>query len=538
MFHQSKIKRELQTLLHALCDDRLSDEQAGRLAEILQGNAEAKQRYLEILHLDTSLRYWAGIEGHLQARSLDHYPQPRSIAVAPARPAQGIARRIGLVAAIACCIAAGWFIGIQGSKPEFGINVEAVESMLENADGRVGFAGRIVKFTPESRWLPTNLAVMRGTYLRPGQVLELERGVAEVQLAAGASAILEGPAKFEVKSDAEGFLHYGKVTFAAFRDSDAVQVTLSTPSTRIHTKTGEIGTTVDERGVTDVQVLSGSLLAGLVTEDGSVIHRCSLSQGSATRFNRFTELVSKIRFNRDDFVVSVPESYIAYRNYQGSVGNQVFEGSLGMDFVVIDPIQVTKLGVFDSNADGLKRSLRAELWVRDEAGSAYRFDDDSGVERIAEMTFTPDDPGILIESNRFKRLPSPIVLAPGAYTIVASGYGLEEPNGNEGDRRFDRETGQIIVVQKREAGWQDPGVPIHALKGLDDGDVAIMFVGSARWDDLVGQFPRVVDSGAVNRFQAGSFEFERLDQHSQELRRQDGESQRRSTEPGNSDRSI
>ncbi len=529
--------RELQTLLHALCDDRLSDEQAGRLAEIVQGNAEAKQRYLEVLHLDTSLRYWAGIEGQLQARSLDHDLQPSSIAFFPERPTKRIVRRIGLVAALASCIAVGWFVGIQGSKPEFGIGAEAVESMPEKADARIGFAGRIVKFTPESRWLPTNLAVMRGTYLRPGQVLELERGVAEVQLTAGASAILEGPVKFEVRSDSEGYLHYGKVTFTAFGDSDAQQVTLATPSTRIHTKSGEVGATVDERGVTDVQVLSGSSLASLVTEDGSVIHRCSLSEGSGTRFNRFTELVSKVRFNREDFVLSVPESYIAYRNYVGSIGNQAFEGSLGMDFVVIDPIQVTKLGVFDSNADGLKRTLRAELWVRDEAGSAYRFDDDSGVERIAEMTFTPDDPGMLIESNRFKRLPSPIVLAPGAYTIVASGYGLEEPNGNEGNRVYDRTTGQVIVVQKREAGWQDPGVPIHALKGLDDGDVTIMFVGSARWDDLVGPFPRVVDSGAVNRFQAGSFEFGRLDQHSPglpRLRMQDSESQRRSTEPRDS----
>jgi hypothetical protein len=167
--------------------------------------------------------------------------------------------------------------------------------------------------------------------------------------------------------------------------------------------------------------------------------------------------------------------------------------------------------VFDSEANGLKRTIRAELWLRDEAGSAYRFDDDFGIERIVEMTFTPDEPGVLVESNRFRPLPTPIVLSPGAYTIVASGYGHEEPNGNEGNMVYDRESDQVVVVPTWKEGWKDVGLPIHALKGLDDGGAAILFVGSARWDEVVGQFPRVVDSGAVNRFQAGSFEFQRLD---------------------------
>ena len=187
-------------------------------------------------------------------------------------------------------------------------------------------------------------------------------------------------------------------------------------------------------------------------------------------------------------MLSVQESYIAYQNFLGSIGNQAFEGSLGMDLVVKDRIRITKLGVFDSEADGLRRTIRAELWLRDEAGSAYRFDDDAGIERIADMTFTPDDPGVLIESNRFKALPAPIVLNPGAYTIVASGYGHDEPNGNEGNPVYDRRSDRVVVVPAWKDGWKDVRLPIHALKSLDDGGAAILFVGSARWDEVVGQF--------------------------------------------------
>jgi hypothetical protein len=507
MFQSKSTDREFKSLLQALCDDQLGHEQAQRLEAILESNHDAQQHYNEVVALDTSLRYWSGVEGRLQPRTSDRSPFARDSSYTGRF--QRYFRPVAICAAAAICLALGALI-VQSTlddHAQFGDSPR--ELSVSPLTGEMAVAGRVAKFTPDSQWKSTNLAIMRGTYVRPGQILELKRGVAEIQFAGGAVAVLEGPARFQVQSDSEAFLQFGKLAIRV--PPDCTAITLFTPSSRMGLTSGEVGTTVDEQGVTEVQVFSGSLSAGLVTDNGSVIHQCSLSAGSGRRFDTSTELVSKIGFTRYGFIRSVQESYIAYQNFLGSIGNQAFEGSLGMDFVVKDPVEVTKLGVFDSEADGLKRTIRAELWLRDEAGSAYRFDDDSGIERIVEMTFTPDDPGVLVESNRFKPLLMPIILSPGAYTIVASGYGHEEPNGNEGNMVYDRESDQVIVVPAWKEGWKDVGLPIHALKGLDDGGAAILFVGSARWDEVVGQFPRVVDSGAVNRFQAGSFEFHRID---------------------------
>lgn len=502
--------QEMLALIHAACDERMTEHNSRQLAERLETDPAARQLYVEMLSLDTSLRYWAGVEGRLQARSLDPESGRVDRVETHEKKSNAWRRGISLAAALAGCLFLGWLAGINSSHlPAFDIFAGA--SGQANADDpRMAIAARVARFTPETQWVSSNQAILQGTYVRPGQSLELKRGIAEVQFGSGMTAILEGPAKFQLASPSEVNLQFGKVTLAANRGSAGI--VLATPSSKLEMNAGEIGATVDEDGVTDVQVFSGSLNAALLTTEGSVVERCNLTKGSGRRFSPTTELVSKIGFTRYGYVFRVPESYIAYQNYLGSVGNQIFEGSLGMDFVVKDPIEITKLGVFDSEADGLKRPLRAEIWVRDEASTAYRFDDDSGIKRIAAMDFTPKDPGLLIDSNRFKPLKKPVYLAPGAYTIVTSGYGAGEPNGNEGNPVYDREADQVRVLPAWESGWKDLGLPIHALKGLNDGQAAILFVGSARWDEVIGQFPRVVDSGAVNRFQAGSFEFERSDQ--------------------------
>ncbi len=162
---------------------------------------------------------------------------------------------------------------------------------------------------------------------------------------------------------------------------------------------------------------------------------------------------------------------IAYSNDAGNAGTQEYGGSLGLDFVVHDPISVTQLGVFDSSSDGLMRNLTAQMWTRNGNSGSL----------LEELDFTPADPGTLVDGDRFKPLDTPLVLQPGDYTIVAYGYGVGEPNGN----------------------W---GGPSYSNKHTDDGGGVIEFVGGARWGNA-GQFPVSIDGGPANRYSAGTFEF-------------------------------
>ncbi|MEX2186066.1 MAG: lamin tail domain-containing protein [Pirellulales bacterium] len=164
---------------------------------------------------------------------------------------------------------------------------------------------------------------------------------------------------------------------------------------------------------------------------------------------------------------------LAYHNLPGAVGTQDYGGSLGHDFTVHEQITVSRLGVFDSGADGLATTLTAQLYSRSGNSGAL----------LGQMTFTPGDPGELVGSDRLKDLPTAIVLPPGEYTMVAYGYNAAEQNGNGGG-----------------------GGPFDSHKQTNDGGDAIGFVGSARYG-AAGAFPTNVDSGPANRYSAGVFEY-------------------------------
>ena len=167
-------------------------------------------------------------------------------------------------------------------------------------------------------------------------------------------------------------------------------------------------------------------------------------------------------------------SYVAYQVPAGVVGSQDYGGGLGMDFDVVSPVVVMRLGAFDSGADGINSSstLTAQL---------YRRSGNSGTV-IATLTFSATDPGTLIEGSRFKMLASPVLLSPGSYTMVGYGHNANNRNGNIG-------TGNAKV-------WT-----------TDDGGGLIAFVGSSRYGGSPGVFPPTPDGGPADRYAAGTFEY-------------------------------
>jgi len=164
---------------------------------------------------------------------------------------------------------------------------------------------------------------------------------------------------------------------------------------------------------------------------------------------------------------------VAYVNPSAQEGNQAFSGSLGMDFDVARPIQITKLGLFDEYSDGLFLTLHAAVWDR------------QNLKELVCLEFTPENPGDLVGGTRFKELARPLRLNAGFQgTIVAYGYGTEERVFNTGNRPED-------VVK---------------LGTFDGG--SLLFVGSSRYSARPGVFPETADRGPANRYAAGTFYFE------------------------------
>ncbi len=168
---------------------------------------------------------------------------------------------------------------------------------------------------------------------------------------------------------------------------------------------------------------------------------------------------------------------IAYSVPAGTSGAQNFGGALGMDFIVEAPAVLTDLGVFDSGSDGLNRAITVQLWTRDDRGTPTVPNDDRAGAVIASLTFDRDDPGGLIRGSRFKELTTALELAPGAYTIVASGYG----------------PGELLF----NGGGGGAG-------SVDEAGGLLSFVGSSRWGNSTAAFPMNIDVH-VHQYAAGTF---------------------------------
>ena len=123
---------------------------------------------------------------------------------------------------------------------------------------------------------------------------------------------------------------------------------------------------------------------------------------------------------------------IAYSTPANTPGNQAYGGALGMDFTVTQPVQVTALGCFDDESNGISdgTTITVQLWARNNNGTPSNLQDDIGTAVLATTNFTSSSPGTLINGDRFKALAVPVVLTNGDYTIVAYGYNGTERNGN------------------------------------------------------------------------------------------------------------
>jgi hypothetical protein len=181
-------------------------------------------------------------------------------------------------------------------------------------------------------------------------------------------------------------------------------------------------------------------------------------------------------------VACVPQAaatpLIAYDVPGDTVGNQVWSGSLGMDFNVIDPIVIEALGAFDSGQDGISGTVTVAIYNRQTQQLV-----------TPEVSFT-GNAGTLIGGNRFQDI-TPLTLAPGLYSIVAWGYNALEPNGNLGCNPLNGGSclGNSIVGST-----------------LNDGGGLIQFTGSARYSGGTG-FPGTLDGGPDNRYLAGTFQY-------------------------------
>jgi hypothetical protein len=174
-------------------------------------------------------------------------------------------------------------------------------------------------------------------------------------------------------------------------------------------------------------------------------------------------------------------TFIAYDLLTPTNGNQGKPGlSVGNDFYVVDPIIVWKLGVFDHLGDGIigNAALTVQLYSR-------RGNSGSLLDSVA---FDATSPGELFGGHRFKALPVPLTLLPGAYSVAAYGFDAVNLEGNWGGWRH---------ASNQPPPWT-----------MNDGNGLLRFEGASRFGYAgLNYFPDHSDNGPANRYAAGTFAF-------------------------------
>jgi hypothetical protein len=175
-------------------------------------------------------------------------------------------------------------------------------------------------------------------------------------------------------------------------------------------------------------------------------------------------------------IIAAREITIAYVVDTNTVGSQALPNpyAIGMDFEVLSPVIVTRLGAFDSGSDGLNPSSTLTTQIYNRNGTTPQV--------AASTSFSSVDPGVLIGGSRFKPLAAPVLLTNGSYSVVGYGYDGNNRNGNLG-------TGNTKT-------W------------TTDGGASLAFVGGGRYGAVApGGFPATTDGGPADRYAAGTFEF-------------------------------
>lgn len=165
---------------------------------------------------------------------------------------------------------------------------------------------------------------------------------------------------------------------------------------------------------------------------------------------------------------------IALDNPVGT-GNQVFSGSVGMDFETgLEPVEITHFGAFDSGQDGFTTARTVSIYDRNNTAVPF-----------ATLTIPAGASSTLINGSRFVPVASTVTL----------------PAGFKGSIVLN----DVSVDSIRNNGVAAP--PPGPLSTINNGGGLLRFVGLGRFGGI-GVYPGTVDGGPANRYQAGTFQFQ------------------------------
>ena len=174
-------------------------------------------------------------------------------------------------------------------------------------------------------------------------------------------------------------------------------------------------------------------------------------------------------------------AYIGQANSGG--GLQGWQGPLGMEFVVNQPITIKYMGVYNAFAPNDAELLSTlEVAIFDTSGNEVAGTDTTFQPGTLYIQFLPVDAYDLFQAI------APVTLQAGEYFVVAGGFNSAQPNGNQGN-------GGVGAAEGMQGSITYAGLPRYG--------VAPGFY----YPDVVDTYPApgYPNGGPPNRYDAGTF---------------------------------
>ena len=293
-------------LLHDCGADRIAADAFPRLESLLRASGDARRALRGLMAVEEGLEEMAA--AHLSARYFGtqaNQPQPKATQPKPALWNLGDAfaamvgsllspaglRRVGLslaaVVGVIFIVVAAW----RGLWP-------AARSPLP-----AGVLAQIVALS-DPVWADDGQPRHEGDSLQAGGLLALQRGLAEIVFASGATVVLEAPAIFEVIDGGTGKLVRGRLT--ATLDRPTGPFAIHTPTALVTDRGTQFGVEVDATGKTAVRVFQGIVELAVLASLGGA-ESLQLSAGDAGEVDAAGRIARIDAVAPKKFVMSVPK---------------------------------------------------------------------------------------------------------------------------------------------------------------------------------------------------------------------------------------
>lgn len=217
-------------LCDRLLDGQFAEEDRKRLETLVLADPELRRLYVEVMHLNASLRQDASRIGD---RSLEEVLVPLSVDWNKVRPWRMPRWPFQIAAAVTIGAVVWWFV----PRPE----KTAIARLVE---------------TNGARWENSSLPTTPGAALNAGR-LRLTEGVARIVFQKGAEVSLEGPAELELTGPNACFLHRGALV--AHVPEPAKGFVVGTKNAQLVDHGTDFGISTDTAGRAQVQVLKGEV---------------------------------------------------------------------------------------------------------------------------------------------------------------------------------------------------------------------------------------------------------------------------------------